>query len=265
MGILNVTPDSFSDGGTLCCERDLILRAESMIREGSSLLDVGGESTRPGSSPVPLEEELGRVIPAVKILVKRFPKVTVSVDTMKAEVARQALLEGAGIVNDVSALRADTRMAETVRRAKAKVILMHMRGMPKDMQDRPRYKNAPREVRSFLLERARFAIQSGIPKKDIWIDPGIGFGKTVGHNLEILAGLRGLERTGYPVVVGCSRKSFIGKLLGGPGLPLPPEERLEGSVAAGLWAASNGATVLRVHDVKETKRALQIFEAIQNG
>jgi dihydropteroate synthase len=244
MGVLNVTPDSFSDGGSWTDPRRALLHARRMRRRGADWIDVGGESTRPGASPVPLREELRRVLPVVEALAaERF---VVSIDTSKAAVAREALRAGASIVNDVSALRADRAMARTAADAGARVVLMHRKGGPRTMQAAPRYRDVVAEVKAFLLARARFALRAGVPRDRILIDPGIGFGKSVEHNLELLRRLEVFSRTGWPLVVGTSRKSFIGRLLG-----REVGDRVFGTAATVAAAVLRGAAVLRVHDVRE--------------
>jgi dihydropteroate synthase len=263
MGVLNVTPDSFSGDGLLREDRWLeatVARAREMVAEGADLLDVGGESTRPGADPVPLEEELRRVIPAIEALVATVD-VPLSVDTMKAEVARQALRKGAWMVNDISALRADPGMARVVADAGCPVVLMHMKGTPKDMQLDPRYDDVVAEVRAFLAERIAHARCHGIPEDRIVIDPGFGFGKRPVHNLELVRGLRALRALGCPILLGPSRKSTIGKILSGA----PPHERLEGTIAMCVLAAAYGADIVRVHDVRPVVRALRVTDAVVRG
>jgi len=255
MGILNVTPDSFSDGGKFLSADSAVRRGLEMIDEGADFIDIGGESTRPGSDAVPAGEEIRRVIPVIRELAKRT-SVPLSIDTMKAEVADRALGEGAAIVNDVSGLRADTSMAEIVARHHAGVVLMHMKGTPKTMQEDPSYDDVVGEVKSFLEERARAAAQSGI--EQIIVDPGIGFGKTVRHNCELLRRLHEIASAGYPVLVGPSRKSFIGKIL-----DAPAGERLEGTAAAVAVAVMNGANIVRVHDVKEMKQVAEVVDEVK--
>ncbi|MBI2915520.1 MAG: dihydropteroate synthase [Elusimicrobia bacterium] len=263
MGILNLTPDSFYDGGRYGSVESACRRAEEMVQEGADILDLGGESTRPGSQPVSAEEELSRVLPVVKKISKRYPRVPISVDTQKSEVARQSLQEGASIINDISALRSDPGMADVLRQYRAQVLLMHMRGSPRTMQQSPRYKNVVREVKSFLSQRVRWAVEQGISESRIWIDPGIGFGKTLRHNLGILRDLKSFLSLKLPLVVGCSRKSFIGGILGEKKFPLPAEERLEGSLAAACWSYWQGVSILRVHDVGSTKKMIQVLSAVQ--
>ncbi len=262
MGILNVTPDSFFDGGKYRALDAALARAEMMVSEGADIIDVGGESSRPGSKFISVPEELARTIPIIQKLVHRFPKIPISIDTQKSEVAARALDEGVAIVNDISALRSDAKMADLVRVWRCDIILMHMRGTPEMMQKSPRYRNVVQEVKSFLSERIRFAVRRGISKSKIWIDPGIGFGKTVEHNLNLLADLNNFESLDAPVLVGVSRKSFIGKLTGSRGPSAALEDRLPGSLALAAWSFLQGASVLRVHDVSATKNLLRVLEQI---
>jgi len=252
MGILNVTPDSFSDGGRFLSPDAAVKRALIMEKEGADIIDVGGESSRPGAEPVPVEEELRRVIPVLERLRGKL-RIPISIDTTKAEVAEAALRAGASIVNDISALRFDPAMASVVAEFGAGLVLMHMLGTPKTMQQDPHYEDVVREVREFLAERALYAQSQGIPREAIAVDPGIGFGKTVEHNLELLRRLPELVELGFPVLVGPSRKSFIGAILG-----LGVEERLEGTLAACAVAVVRGADILRVHDVREVRRAADL-------
>lgn len=256
MGILNVTPDSFSDGGRFLDPRRALERALEMASEGADWIDVGGESTRPGAEPVEAAEEIKRVVPVISGLAKEG--LIVSVDTMKAAVAEAAIDAGAAIVNDVSALSFDPAMAETVSRRAVPVILMHMRGTPKTMQLDTAYTDLMSEVYGFLHERIEFAASKGIDPESVIIDPGLGFGKSVEGNLEILARLREFKSLGRPILVGPSRKSFIGKTLG----TADTGERLAGTLAASALAVSNGAAVLRVHDVKEARRAASVADAV---
>jgi dihydropteroate synthase len=260
MGVLNVTPDSFSDGGQFM-EEDLAVRhAERMAGEGAAILDVGGESSRPGSNPVPLAEELRRVIPVIKRIRSRFPDLLLSIDTYKAETARQAIVAGADIVNDISALRADPAMIEVLQRSDAGVILMHMRGTPKTMQLNPSYKDVVAEVFEFLQERRDELVSHGIDRSRIAIDPGYGFGKRVQDNVQLIRQLGRFAELGQPVVVGISRKSTIAQLLGNPKLPSP--ERLWPTVALTSLLREKGAHVFRVHDVRPNLEALRMTEAI---
>jgi len=252
MGILNVTPDSFYDGGRYATAAAAIDRGLRMIEDGADIIDIGGESTRPGSSPTSRNDELDRVLPVVEGIARQSD-VAISIDTSKAEVARGALDAGAAMVNDVSALRADVSMAGVVADAGAFVTLMHMQGEPASMQESPTYENVVEEVCAFLEERVRAAVAGGISAERILIDPGIGFGKRLEHNLDILRDIGRLRSLGHPVVCGLSRKSFLGALL-----DLPAEERLEGTIAANAIAIANGADVIRVHDPKEGRRAADV-------
>ena len=259
MGIINVTPDSFYDGGKRLDPDRALADGIDLVEAGAEVLDVGGESTRPGAKPVSLEEELQRVLPVIREL-RRNVHVPISIDTYKAQVAGAALSEGADIVNDISALRFDPQMAVLVAAEKVPVILMHMQGTPRTMQAEPCYNNVLREVQDFLTAQVRFAIEAGVERENIIIDPGIGFGKTLDHNLILLRGLPALAALGLPLLVGTSRKAFIGKILG-----LEPGERLEGSLAAAIAAVFGGAHIVRVHDVKETRRAIRVVDAIRYG
>src|SRR4249920_2135635 len=250
MGVLNVTPDSFSDGGVHLDPDIAATAARQMVADGAAIVDIGGESTRPGSDGVDAEEELGRVLPVLEGLAGEVP---VSIDTSKAEVARQALVLGAEMVNDVTALRGDPELAGVVAGSDAFLCLMHMRGEPRTMQADPHYDDVVAEVAAFLVERLAFAVDSGIAEERVCLDPGIGFGKTVEHNFELIRRLDELTALGRPVVVGFSRKSSLGKLLGDP-------DATTGSTAASVGAAvaayERGATILRVHDVREHVEAL---------
>jgi dihydropteroate synthase len=251
MGVLNVTPDSFSDGGRYVEHASAVARGRAMALEGAAVVDVGGESTRPGAEAVPTDVELERVVPVVAALA---PHVRVSIDTTKPEVARAAVLAGATIVNDVSAT-----LGPLAGELGVGYVAMHRRGDPRTMQDDPRYDDVVAEVRDFLVARASEARRAGSP--EVWIDPGIGFGKTLDHNVELLARLDELVGTGFPVLVGTSRKSTLGHLLGrsdGRDGPTPPEDRLEGSLATAVWAAHLGAAVIRAHDVTACVQALAV-------
>jgi len=258
MGILNVTPDSFSDGGVNFDAADAIAAGLRMVEEGADIVDVGGESTRPGAEEVSVEEELRRVIPVVQALASAG--VNVSIDTMKPSVALEAIDAGAVIVNDVTALK-HPEMAAVIHQTGAGICLMHMLGEPKTMQANPAYADVVQEVLAFLKERIWVAESCGIPRKKIWIDPGFGFGKTVQHNLLLLKHLDVLAATGYPVLIGVSRKSTIGRVLN-PDDPLPVEERLEGTLAAQVVAQMKGARIIRAHDVKAARRAIDMTCAI---
>ncbi|HJS27556.1 MAG TPA: dihydropteroate synthase [Actinomycetota bacterium] len=256
MGILNVTPDSFSDAGRFFTDRAAIDRGAEMIEQGADIVDVGGESTRPGSDPVPTDEELGRVVPVIEQLAKHIPAVPISIDTRKAEVAAAALDAGAAIVNDVSA-GTDPAMFELTRDRDAAIVLMHMKGDPKTMQDAPTYDDVVADVHEYLRERIESAEFAGIEPERIVVDPGIGFGKDLHHNLELIHRIDALLDLGRPLLVGPSRKRFIGALL-----DLPEHERVEGTAAAVAWMVARGAHIVRVHDVKEIVRVVRVIDAI---
>lgn len=258
MGVLNVTPDSFSDGGSYLSAGLAVARARHMVEEGAAVIDVGGESTRPGAAPVGLEEELRRVIPVIEALHAAVP-VPVSVDTRKPAVMRAAVAAGAGLINDVSALQAPGAI-ETVAELGVPVCLMHMQGIPESMQDSPDYRDVVGEVRNFLTGRARACVDGGIASGHILLDPGFGFGKTTVHNLQLLRHLDTLVQAGYPVLVGLSRKSLIGNVLG-----LPVDKRLSPSVALAVLAVWHGAAVVRCHDVRETREAIEMCQAVRDA
>ncbi len=256
MGVLNVTPDSFSDGGQLYLKNSLnysmvLKRAEQMVSEGAAIIDIGGESTRPGSAPVPIDEELNRVIPVVELIARELD-VVISVDTSSPEVMLEAAKVGAGILNDVRALTRDGALAAAASTG-LPVCLMHMQGMPQTMQDRPEYDDVVSEVANYLLQRVSQCEQAGIARRNIWLDPGFGFGKTDIHNLQLLQQLPHLVELGLPVLAGLSRKSLLGRLLG-----RDVNERLAGSLALALLAAQGGAKILRVHDVAATIDVLKV-------
>ncbi len=255
MGVVNVTPDSFSEGGLYLDPGAAIAHGEELAAQGAAILDVGGESTRPGAEAVPAEEERRRVEPVVAGLAGVAE--AISVDTSKATVAAAALDAGATIVNDVTALRGDPEMAALVADRGAGLVLMHMAGDPRTMQVDPHYDDVLAEVRDFLAERLAFAVAAGVDEERIWLDPGIGFGKTDRHNFELLRGLPGLAALGRPLVVGTSRKSFIGRADGSE-----TDDRLGGTIATSVLAAASGATVLRVHDVREMAQALTVASAV---
>lgn len=263
MGVLNVTPDSFSDGGKFLDVDRAVTHAREMARAGADIIDVGGESSRPGAAPVSAEEELRRVLPVIECL----RDLIVSVDTIKSAVARKALAAGARIINDISALRFDPQMVDVVRDAGAGVVLMHMQGTPQTMQQGPRYKDVVVEVSSFLRERIMFAEAQGLKKTQIAVDPGIGFGKTVEDNLRLLACLDEFSSLGCPLLVGTSRKSFIGKVLAplGAGTAREASGRLWGTAGTVAWAVAQGARILRVHDVAEMSDVVRMMEAIQRA
>lgn len=255
MGILNVTPDSFSDGGNFAETNAAVERAYQMAEQGAAIIDIGGESSRPGAQPVSEEEELNRVMPVVE---KITAELTISVDTRRALVAREVLRAGTRVINDISAGSSEPELAAVVAEYEAGLILMHKKGTPADMQNDPEYDDVVGEVRDYLSERAQWAESEGV--SSVAIDPGIGFGKTLQHNLSLLRGIPAFADTGYPVVIGHSRKSFIGGLLG-----LEIDDRLAPSVAAALKAVSLGAHIIRTHDVAETSHALEMYRAIDSA
>ena len=254
MGIVNLSPDSFYENSRISSEKDALLLAERHIEEGAAILDIGAESSRPGSNPISEELELERLLPVVSKICQRFD-LPVSVDTYKARVAERVLAEGATIINDITALKGSAEMAKVIARNKAGVILMHMLGNPKTMQDGPHYENVIQDIKIFLKKSVELAQNTGIEK--IVIDPGIGFGKSQSHNLEIIRRLQEFGELGKPILLGVSRKSFVGGVL-----DLPVEERLEGSLAATVIGVLNGATVFRTHDVQATDRAIKMAQAI---
>jgi dihydropteroate synthase len=258
MGVLNVTPDSFSDGGRFLAPAEAIEHGRRLAAEGAAIVDVGGESTRPGAQPVSAKAELERIVPVVEGL-RGIP---VSIDTVKAEVARRALELGAEMVNDVTALRADPEMASVVAEHDAYLCLMHMQGEPRTMQDAPRYDDVVSEVAAFLEERVAFAVAEGIRQELICIDPGIGFGKTPDQNLELIRRLDTLVALERPVVVGFSRKSTLGKVLGDPHAT---QGTMTASIGAAVASFERGAWMLRVHDVRETVEALAVAAAVGRG
>jgi len=257
MGVVNVTPDSFSDGGRYFDAEAAVAHGIRLAGEGARLLDVGGESSRPGAQPVAEAEELRRVLPVVEDLAGRDGDWEVSIDTTKLAVAAAALDAGARIVNDISAFRLTPELAGLVADRGATCCLMHMAGEPRTMQDAPRYGDVVSEVKSFLEDRLGFAVEEGIAEERIWLDPGIGFGKTTKHNLELLRGLDELVEIGRPLVIGTSRKSFLGALAGGR----PASDRLAGTIATNVIAFERGASIFRVHDVAEVADALAIADA----
>jgi dihydropteroate synthase len=257
MGVVNVTPDSFSDGGRYLDARAAIEHGLELEAEGAGILDVGGESTRPGADPVPEAEELRRVIPVIEGLIERGAGARISIDTSKARVAARALKDGATLVNDVTALRGDPDMAGVVAAAGADCCLMHMLGDPRTMQDNPHYDDVVDDIKSFLSERMAFAVEAGIPEERILLDPGIGFGKTIHHNLELLRRLGEFLDLGRPVVIGTSRKTFLGRLTGREA----PDERVAATVATNVLAYERGARVFRVHDVAPVHDALTVTAA----
>ncbi|WP_241004335.1 dihydropteroate synthase [Conexibacter sp. SYSU D00693] len=255
MGVLNVTPDSFSDGGEWFGHDDAVTHGLELARQGAAILDVGGESTRPGALPVPADEELRRTVPVVGALARSGA--TVSIDTSKLEVAEAALAAGATYVNDVTAFRAAPEMAGLVADRGATCCLMHMRGEPRTMQDAPRYDDVVSDVKAFLEQRIEFAVTEGVREDRIHLDPGIGFGKGLAHNLELLRRLDELTTLGFPLLIGTSRKSFIGRLTGAT----DPHDRVPGTLATCVMALERGATLFRVHDVREAVQALAVAAA----
>ena len=259
MGILNVTPDSFSDGGQYFDKNVAVEHALAMIRNGANIIDIGGESTRPFSDPVSLDEEISRVIPVIKGIRKKSD-VCISIDTTKSMVASEALHVGASIINDVSAMEVDPFMADIAVKFDCPIIIMHMKGTPKNMQDNPTYESLISDIKNYLIKRIDYAVSKGVHRKKIIIDPGIGFGKTVENNFEIINNLNHFVKLNFPVLLGASRKSFIGIALN-----LPENERLEGSLAANIIGLQQGVKIFRVHDVAETYKALLIANKIYNS
>lgn len=257
MGALNVTPDSFSDGGLYFSKGSATRRAEEMIEEGVDIIDVGGESTRPGADPVPKDEEERRVLPVLQEISTRF-NIPVSIDTYKADIARKALSFGAKIVNDISGLTFDPEMVNVVADSDAYVVIMHIKGTPKNMQKNPHYDDLIKELVVFFQQQIDYAVKNGVQEKKIILDPGIGFGKRLNDNFAIINSLDRIANLGFPVLVGPSRKSFIGLTLN-----LPPEERVEGTAAAVTASILKGAKIIRVHDIKEMKRVSIIADAIK--
>ena len=259
MGILNITPDSFYDGGLHFQIKDAIDHALRMVNEGADIIDVGGESTRPFSDPIPIEEELNRVIPLIKAISKQID-IPISIDTCKSEVARRALDAGARMINDISALMFDPAMGPLAAKAGVPVVLMHMKGAPKNMQVNPTYNDLFKEIISFLSKAVEDAVETGIKRDLLLIDPGIGFGKSINDNLNIIKGLHKLSCIGQPILIGTSNKSFIGHVL-----DLPVESRETGTMAAIAASILNGANVVRVHNVKAAKEIATIIDAIKSG
>jgi len=256
MGILNVTPDSFSDGGKFINFSDAVSHGRKMLDEGADIIDVGGESTRPGALPVSEKEEMNRVIPVIREL-SRIKNAVISIDTRRSKVAEEAVKAGASMINDVSALRSDKKMAKVAGRCNVPVVLMHMLGNPRTMQENPSYKDLISDIISYLQNSISLAIKGGVQKGRIIVDPGFGFGKTVEHNLDILRRLKELKVLGCPIMLGTSRKSTIGKVLG-----LAPDKRLEGTAATVTSAIANGADIVRIHDVAEMSKVVRMSDAI---
>lgn len=258
MGILNVTPDSFSDGGAHNSRDAAVEHALQMAADGADIIDIGGESTRPGAQPVSASEEIDRTVPVIEALTKS--SCTISIDTMKSDVARAAMHAGASIINDVSACSFDPLMAELVASTGAGVVLMHMKGEPRTMQADPAYKDVVSEIAAYLEGQARKLISAGVASESIALDPGIGFGKTLEHNLALLAQLQEFSKLNFPLLIGISRKSFIGKITG-----RDVNERLAGSLAGLVWCIMKGVHIVRVHDILQTLDAVKIVEALKEA
>ncbi len=262
MGVVNVTPDSFSDGGRFYDHDAALRRVRQMVADGADVLDIGGESTRPGAAPVSLDEEIGRVVPLIAAIAQ-ITDVPISIDTLKPEVAEEARHAGALVWNDVTALSHDSNSLETAARLDCDIVLMHMQGEPRTMQSNPWYEDVVAEVESYLLERASAAMRAGVKREHIWIDPGIGFGKTLDHNLALIRATKRLASHGFPLLMAASRKRFIGALEEREGTAASkPESRLGGTLAAHLHAVQAGAHMVRVHDVAEMKQALRVWRAL---
>jgi len=260
MGIINATPDSFSDGGEYLEPALAVEHGLEMVDQGAAIIDIGGESSRPGAQPVEPEEQIKRVIPVISQL-SRQSDIIISIDTTSSKVAKAALEAGAAIINDISAMRFDKKMALLAARAKVPVILMHMQGEPGSMQEKPVYKDVVQEVRGFLQQRIEYAVSAGIQREQIIIDPGIGFGKTVEHNLLLMKYLKDFSELGTPILVGPSRKAFIKSVLSIE----HPQERLWGTAAAVAWCASHGAQIVRVHEVGQMAQVVKLTAAIKNA
>jgi dihydropteroate synthase len=261
MGVLNVTPDSFSDAGRFYAKGNALAHAEQMVRDGVDIIDIGGESTRPGATAVSMQEEMDRVLPVVEVVKQTLP-VRISVDTRKFEIAREAVRLGASIVNDITG-GADARLPSLGRGNDVDFLLMHMQGNPQTMQQAPSYpEGVVQHVRQYLTQRVRAFVEAGIPSHRLWIDPGIGFGKTLEHNLQLLRSLKQFQGIGGRVAIGTSRKSFLSKIL--PDEETPVEAREPGTLASNLWAYTQGVSVFRVHDVASFRRAFKTWEAIEH-
>ena len=258
MGIINVTPDSFYDGGTNSTNDAVILTAERHLKEGATILDIGGMSSRPGAELISEEEELSRVIPALQLVLKYFPSALISIDTFRGKVAEEALSNGASIINDISAGRFDESIVEVVAKRKCPYIIMHMQGIPQNMQQNPSYENVVKEVKAFFEERVAFMNRQGV--KNLILDVGFGFGKTVAHNYQLLSCLKEFKAFGYPILAGVSRKSMLTKLL-----EITIEQSLNATTVANTLALVNGANILRVHDVKEAVEAVRIYNATKKN
>jgi dihydropteroate synthase len=264
MGILNITPDSFSDGGKFFSKEKAIKQAISLEKQGADIIDIGGESTRPGSNKISEKEEINRIIPVIEEIIKKI-NIPISVDTYKSKVAKKAIDIGVSMINDITALRGDKTLVNIIRDYDIPICLMHMKGQPKNMQINPNYENITNEIYTFLKQRTEYAIKNKIKKNKIIIDPGLGFGKRTGHGIEdhceILRNLKKLKLLNYPIMIGASRKTFIGNI-SGYNKKLPINQRLEGSLAAACIAAINGANIIRAHDIKETRRCLNIVDYV---
>ena len=260
MGIVNVTPDSFSDGGKFYSTKDAIAHASKLIFEGADIIDIGGESTRPGATEISSSDELRRVIPVIRGIRSNNPDILISIDTTKAIVAKKAVEVGANIINDVSGLSFDSQMPKTVASLNAPIIIMHMKGNPRNMQKNPEYKDLIDDILYYFKERIKIATKAGINREMIILDPGIGFGKTVEHNFQILSKLNKFNKLELPLLIGPSRKSFIGLTLN-----LAPEDRIDGTAATVALGVNNGARIIRVHDVEKMKRVVTIADKIRNA
>ena len=260
MGIVNVTPDSFSDGGEFYSSKDAIAHASKLINEGADIIDIGGESTRPGATEISSSDELKRVIPVIQGIRSNNPDILISIDTTKAIVAKEAVEVGANIINDVSGLSFDSQMPMTVASLNVPIIIMHMKGNPRNMQKNPEYKDLIDEILNYFKERIKIATKAGIDREMIILDPGIGFGKTVQHNFQILSKLNKFNKLELPLLIGPSRKSFIGLTLN-----LSPEDRVDGTAATVAIGVNNGARIVRVHDVEKMKRVVIIADRIRNA
>ena len=260
MGILNVTPDSFSDGGYFLRPSDALKHAENLIRDGADIIDIGGESSRPGSSPVTIAEELKRVTPVINLIKKNFPDTLISIDTYKSEVASEAINFGADLVNDITGLKGCDKMASLISKTKVPIVIMHMRGKPKNMQDNTHYTDLISEISFFFKSQVDLAKSYGIKDDKIILDPGIGFGKSLDQNFIILKNINKFCHLGYPILIGTSRKSFLTKTL-----KTNSNDVIEGTIASSLFCILNGASILRVHDVKKIKRSVEIIEKIMKS
>lgn len=273
LAILNITPDSFYDGGKFLNLEDALKQAEKLIQEGADIIDIGGESSRPGSVPISVEEEKKRVIPVIKEIKKSFPQIPLSIDSYKYEVVKEALENGVEFINDIYALRYSPQIIQLLKNfPKTKIILMHMQGTPQTMQLNPHYpKGVVEEIKEFFIERVKFLLDNGISTDRVILDPGIGFGKNTQHNIDILKNLDEFKNLilegknlSFPILIGLSRKSFIGRILGSEENPLPPQDRYEGTIVLHTYCILKGVDYLRVHDVKPTKQAVKILELIIN-